>query len=270
MHLFQGDRYLHLADEYNPQFTGAEPFPHVVIDDFLPVLVCERVLADFPDPHSQAWRQLKSSNQNKLAAQKDAELPSFTRHILRELNSPGCLQFLERLTGIGGLIPDPYYDGGGLHQITNGGFLKIHVDFNKQTRLKLDRRLNLIIYLNKDWREEYNGHLELWDRTMSRCVRKVLPMWNRAVVFATTDWAYHGHPEKLACPAGQSRKSLALYYYTNGRPGEERTEGHGVIWEERRGGWESGHASATLLRGMAGLLERPARWLRKRANRLTA
>jgi hypothetical protein len=104
---------------------------------------------------------------------------------------------------------------------------------------------------------------------MSRCVRKVLPIWNRAVVFATTDWAYHGHPEPLACPPGQSRKSLALYYYTNGRPLEERSDGHGTIWKERRKAWEANRASATLLRGVAEGLERPARWLRRKANRLS-
>jgi hypothetical protein len=140
------------------------------------------------------------------------EFGKFTRDLLREFNSPGCLQFLETLTGIGNLMPDPYFEGGGLHQIEPGGFLKVHADFNWHPRLRLDRRLNLIVYLNQDWREEYNGHLELWDRSMSLAVRKVLPVFNRAVVFSTTSWAYHGHPEKLACPPGQTRKSLALYY----------------------------------------------------------
>jgi hypothetical protein len=90
----------------------------------------------------------------------------------------------------------------------------------------------LIVYLNKDWRESYNGHLELWDRTMSRCVQKILPIYSRCVVFSTTDWSYHGHPEKLACPAGMTRKSIALYYYTNGRPQEERSAHHGTLWQE--------------------------------------
>jgi hypothetical protein len=269
MDLFQDDHYLQLAEQHRTAFAQGEPFPHVVLDDFLPAEACERVLADFPSPHSELWKQLTSYNQKKLAAQKEGQLPSFTRHLLRELNSPACLQFLERLTGIAGLIPDPYLEGGGLHQIVAGGFLKIHADFNKQQHLKLDRRLNLIVYLNKDWREEYNGHLELWNRDMSRCVRKVLPIWNRAVVFATTELAYHGHPEPLACSPGHSRKSLALYYYTNGRPLEEPSDGHGTIWKERRKAWEAKGASATLLRGVAEGLERPARWLRRKANRLS-
>jgi hypothetical protein len=171
------------------------------------------------------------------------------------------------LTGISGLIPDPYLEGGGLHQIERDGFLKVHADFNVHAKLRLDRRLNFILYLNQDWREEYNGHLELWDRGMTRCVRKVLPVCNRAVVFVTTDWSFHGHPEKLACPPGRTRKSVALYYYTNGRPAEERSAGHGVLWQERPSD-RDGHdfRTRTLLK-LAAVAEKPAKWVRRLAGR---
>jgi hypothetical protein len=268
MHLFDSDHFAALARTHQPHYATAVPYPHAVFDDFLPPDVLERVLEEFPAP-GQKWRHLDSANQNKLAAQREAQFGDHTRELLRECNSAGCLQFLETLTGIGGLIPDPHLEGGGLHQIERGGFLKVHVDFNKHPRLNLDRRINLIVYLNEDWREEYNGHLELWDRTMSRCVSKILPVFNRAVVFSTTGYAYHGHPERLTCPEGRTRKSLALYYYTNGRPHDELAEKHGTLWQERKGGWEAGRFSATVLRGMADVLERPARWMRKRANRLS-
>jgi Rps23 Pro-64 3,4-dihydroxylase Tpa1-like proline 4-hydroxylase len=268
MHLFDSEHFIHLAEKKRQAYLAAEPFAHAVFDDFLPPEVLDNVLAEFPAP-GQAWRHLDSANQNKLAAQSEARFGDHTRDLVRECNSAGCLQFLETLTGITGLISDPYLEGGGLHQIQQGGFLKVHVDFNKHPRLNLDRRINLIVYLNKNWKEEYNGHLELWDRTMSRCVSKVLPVFNRAVIFGTTGFAYHGHPERLNCPADHTRKSLALYYYTNGRPPDELAETHGTLWQERKGGWEGGHVSATVLRGMATLLERPARWMRKRANRLS-
>jgi Rps23 Pro-64 3,4-dihydroxylase Tpa1-like proline 4-hydroxylase len=268
MHLFDSGHFSHLADEQSHAYSTAEPFAHCVIDDFLPAEVLDRVVAEFPAPGC-GWRHLDSANQNKLSAQREAQFGKHTRELLRECNSAGCLQFLERLTGIGGLIPDPHFEGGGLHQIERGGFLKVHVDFNKHPRLNLDRRINLIVYLNRDWREEYNGHLELWDRTMSRCVSKILPVFNRAVVFGTTGYAYHGHPERLNCPEGQTRKSLALYYYTNGRPADELAEEHGTLWQERSDGWEAGNVSATILRGMATVLERPARWMRKQANRFS-
>ena len=148
------------------------------------------------------------------------------------MSAPPVLQFLEALTGIEGLIPDPYFGGAGPHQIEPGGFLKIHADFNWHPLLKLDRRLNLIVYLNREWREEYGGHIELWDREMTRCERKVLPVWNRTVVFNTTDFSYHGHPEPLASPPGTTRKSVSFYYYSNGRPAEERSAPHDTLFRK--------------------------------------
>ena len=131
---------------------------------------------------------------------------------------------METLTGIENLISDPYFLGAGLHQIPRGGKLAVHADFNRHNKFPLDRRLNILVYLNKDWKEEYGGHLELWDRDMSKC-KKIAPLFNRMVVFPVTDWAYHGHPEPLTCPEGRTRKSIALYYYTNGRPENEVKKG---------------------------------------------
>jgi Rps23 Pro-64 3,4-dihydroxylase Tpa1-like proline 4-hydroxylase len=149
------------------------------------------------------------------------------------MNSWEMLHFLERLTGIDGLIPDPYFGGGGIHQIEPGGFLEVHADFNWHPKLRLDRRLNMLIYLNRDWPEEYGGHLELWDRQLRECVRSILPVFNRTVVFSTTDSSYHGHPRPLGCPPGRTRKSVSLYYYTNGRPDEERSAPHDTIFRKR-------------------------------------
>jgi hypothetical protein len=109
----------------------------------------------------------------------------------------------------------------------------VHADFNKHSTYDLDRRLNLLLYLNKDWPEEYGGHLELWDRQMQKCEAKVLPIFNRVLIFGTTDFTYHGHPDPLRCPEGVTRKSLALYYFSNGRPAEEVTGGHSTIFRAR-------------------------------------
>lgn len=158
-----------------------------------------------------------------------------TRLLLYQLNSSVFIEFLENLTGINGIIPDPHLEGGGLHQIQRGGFLKMHVDFNWHSKLRLDRRLNLLIYLNKNWKEEYGGHLELWDKDMTRCEKKVLPIFNRCFIFNTSDFSYHGHPEPLTCPEGETRKSLALYYYSNGRPSEEISNFHSTVFQARLG-----------------------------------
>lgn len=151
-----------------------------------------------------------------------------TRSLIAELNSAEFLQFLEALTGIEGLIADPYYEGGGIHEIRRGGFLKIHTDFNYHKKLKLDRRINVLLYLNDDWDESYGGELELWNQDMSTCIRKIQPIINRLVVFSTTDTSFHGHPVPLTCPEDRSRRSLALYYYTNGRPESEVEFKHSV------------------------------------------
>jgi Rps23 Pro-64 3,4-dihydroxylase Tpa1-like proline 4-hydroxylase len=145
------------------------------------------------------------------------------------------LGFLQELTGIEGLIPDPYFIGGGLHQIMPGGFLEVHADFNRHTKLKLDRRLNVLLYLNHDWKEEYGGHFELWNKDMSAMVHKILPLFNRMAMFSTTSTSFHGNPTPVACPPGGSRKSIAVYYYTNGRPEEERNEGHDTLFQARNG-----------------------------------
>ncbi len=105
-----------------------------------------------------------------------------------------------------------------------------HADFNVHPKLKLDRRLNMLIYLNKDWREDYGGHLELWNRGGKECRKRILPIFNRTVVFSTTDTSFHGHPLPLTAPPGITRKSVSLYYYTAGRPAEERSTPHDTLF----------------------------------------
>lgn len=264
MSLFEAARFRQLGQERSSAYASADPFPHAVIDDFLPVEMCEELLAEFPSAEQIEWLRFDKHHSKKLATRGDNQFGAATRQVMHQFSSAACLTFLEALTGIAGLMPDPYFEGGGLHQIEPGGFLKIHADFNYHARLRLDRRINLIVYLNKDWKEEYNGHLELWDRTMTRCVRKILPVYNRCVVFSTTDWSYHGHPEKLACPPGRTRKSLALYYYTNGRPEEEKSSAHGTLWQERPTG-RFRTTCANLLRGVAALSDSPGTLLRRAA-----
>ena len=131
---------------------------------------------------------------------------------LRDPALPRCA-----LTGNRGLIPDPYFGGGGLHQIESGGFLKIHTDFNVHPKLKLDRRVNMLVYLNHDWRDEWGGHLELWNAAMTERRQKIAPLFNRTVVFSTTDSSFHGHPHPLATPSGITR-NLSRSTTTRGRP----------------------------------------------------
>ena len=222
-----------LADQLSAGYQSAQPFPHVVIDNLFDDALLDVLLASFPDPAAPFWHRFKSDREIKLALDQEDKVPIEIRLFLYFLNGSTFLNFLERLTGISGLIPDPLWDGGGLHQIQSGGKLAIHADFNSHNHTKLDRRLNLLLYLNKDWQPEYGGDLELWDRDMKACVRKIAPLFNRTVVFSTTDYSFHGHPDVLTCPPGRARKSLALYYYSNGRPAGERSGSHATLFVRR-------------------------------------
>jgi Rps23 Pro-64 3,4-dihydroxylase Tpa1-like proline 4-hydroxylase len=214
------------------QYANAEPFPHIALDGLFDDDALDAVLAEFPSREAMRWREFDTPLEKKLGYYHETSTISKTvREFLDAMNSFEMLLWLEALTGIEGLIPDPYFGGGGLHQIEPGGFLKIHADFNVHPKLKLDRRLNMLIYLNKGWRDEYGGHLELWDRDMSACRREILPLFNRTVIFSTTDTSFHGHPHPLTAPEGMSRKSVSLYYYTAGRPEAERSAPHDTIFK---------------------------------------
>lgn len=214
----------------HPRYVAAAPFPHVVIDGLFDDDVLAAALAEFPRPDEMRWIEFDSPTEKKLGYSYRQPLGPRIEELMFRMNSAPVLEFLEALTGIDGLIPDPYFGGAGPHQIEPGGFLKVHADFNWHPKLRLDRRLNLLVYLNRDWREEYGGHLELWDAGVTRCVERILPVFNRTVVFSTTDVSFHGHPTPLACPTGRTRKSLSFYYYTNGRPEEERSAPHDTIF----------------------------------------
>ena len=226
-------RMQELVGSSHAAYLSARPFPHLVLDDFFDPTLLDEVLGEFPRPGAIRWQRFDNEREIKLASAAEASFGPVTRLLLYHLNSITFLEFLSRVTGIANLIPDPSFEGGGLHQIVPGGKLGVHTDFNKHRAYGLDRRLNLLLYLNKDWREEYGGHLQLWDREMTRCGARVAPLFNRVMVFGTTDFTYHGHPDPLSCPEGMTRKSLALYYFTNGRPAEEVSGEHSTVFRAR-------------------------------------
>lgn len=234
---FDPARLKALSDENRDRYRQATPFPHIVFDNFLPEDVLNEVLEQFPAPDGIDWYNRRISQQpNKLESRHETQFSPAIRHLLSQFNSGTFINFLEELTGITGIVPDPHFFGGGLHSIKRGGLLKVHADFTWYEKLRLDRRLNLLVFLNKDWPEEYGGHFELWDEKMSSCQKKVLPLFNRCVVFSTSINSYHGHPDPLNCPEDRTRKSLALYYYTNGREGEEQpVHTTDTLWQDRPG-----------------------------------
>lgn len=195
-------------------YASADPFPHTVIDDFLPDAMVERFVEEFPPCEMATVVQMYQSEYLKRGYRPDDLGDRACRYLFYAFNSRPFLAFLEALTGIEGLVADPYFEGGGFHEIGRGGYLNVHADFTLQRKLNLRRRINVLIYLNRDWAPEYGGNLELWNADMSRCVRSVVPEFNRCVIFNTDRRSYHGHPDPLTCPPDRTRRSIALYYYT--------------------------------------------------------
>ena len=159
--------------------------------------------------------QLPACQRTQVQQHRSRHWGPTLRSILDELNSPRFVDFVSSLIGIDHLIPDPSLEGGGLHQSGTGGFLNIHADFTVHPHnRKWQRRANILLYLNDDWKPEYGGDLELWSADMKECVEKVTPLANRVLIFTTDATSFHGHPEPMTCPEDVSRQSLALYYFT--------------------------------------------------------
>jgi hypothetical protein len=211
-------------ESYKKEFATAEPFQHIVIDNAFHPYVLDLLLREFDEVD---WSKQDVRNdegiQVKLRSdwKKDDDVPLTAGLVIDALNSGDFLRWLSKLTGIQGIIADQYLSGGGFNQINRGGLLAVHADGNWHDLMAVHRRLNIIVYLNKDWESEWGGDFELWDRERTHCVKKVMPIFNRMVIFKTDDFSMHGHPTPLACPEDRSRRSLILYYYTNTRPSEE-------------------------------------------------
>lgn len=209
-----------------------KPYPHGSFDNFMPPEILERVRAELRElPEAETFF---NRPQEKLKTSYMPErLQPYTRSLFQTLNSRAFLAFLEELTGIEGLIPDPYFAGGGIHVVANGGHLDIHADFNHHGKLNLERRINILIYLNKDWREEWGGSFEVWQTDMSAKAAGFVPIFNRMVCFDTGSNTWHGNPEPVAQPDGEPRMSIALYYYT--ATWDPSRKAHSTLFKPRPG-----------------------------------
>ena len=205
-----------LADIYK----NNKPFPSIYLDNFLSAKDYRKISAAFPKANDPIWKTPsnkhtvgKSVTRNGDLGLKEYLFNENARRFFYELNSGLFLNFLEKLTGISGLICDPYFSEGGFHKTGQGGFLNIHADFSHSDRLNLERRVNLIFYLNDNWDDSYGGKLSLYDQQLN-AISSIAPIGNRIVIFSTSDTSFHGHPERLTCPKNKFRKSIALYYYS--------------------------------------------------------
>ena len=202
-------------------FQNGSPFPHVVIDNFISdKSILDSICNEFEFALDWGYDPVAGDNMAKkfFIPWKNTDvssLPTNTKKFLQSMNMPSVILFLKDLTGITNLFGDPYFAGGGMHRIASGGKLSVHEDFVKHPiNQKWYRRLNLLIYLNKDWENSWGGNLQLFDHRTKSVVKEIEPIFNRAVIFDTTKNSLHGHPHPLKTPPNVYRNSLALYYFT--------------------------------------------------------
>lgn len=209
------EKWATLAKTSAPTYQSADPYPYAQFENFLEEWAAKEAMDAFPKVGGEGWIHYLHVNEKKHGLNKMDRIPAFLQEVIKALNSKAFVEHLSELTGIPGLVADPSLEGGGLHQSQRGGFLNIHADFTVHPhKRQWRRRVNVLVYLNEGWKPEYGGDLELWSRDMKACKQKIGPVFNRCVIFNTDEDSYHGLPEPIMCPEGMTRKSIALYYFT--------------------------------------------------------
>ena len=231
------------TEKLKHDFLTAQPFNYLVIDNFFSELYLNNVLTEIQQYPADLWYDKSNASinnesdnifQNKKIALTDYNKMGFlAKSFIDYTKSQEFIDFLINVTGITDIESDPHLYGGGIHKVEAGGRLSIHSDFNIHPMLQKFRRLNVLLYLNKDWQTEHNGQLELWSKDMKQCVTSIAPIFNRLIIFRITDDAFHGHPEPWSHPIGIPRLSFALYYYTQERPDAEKSPFHWALWQQR-------------------------------------
>ena len=222
-------------DALRERWMSAKPFRYIVFEDFFKPEAAEMILQQYPDVTQQGWDNTTYINQKNKFVMTEFEKGSLLQQTFDELNGTKLLKIVEYITGIDGLIADPKLFGGGLHQSIRGAFLDVHVDFNYHPETRYHRRMNILVYMNKDWKPDYNGYLELWDMDKKEQIEYIEPKFNRCVIFETNEVSFHGHPKPLNTPPNISRKSIAAYYYTATRPENEVAAEHNTIYVNTEG-----------------------------------
>jgi len=210
---------------YVAQWNEAKPFNHLVLPNFLKTDIAENVAAEFPRFDSNDWRIYNNAIEVKKLLNHWDKFGPTTYQLFQYLNSTAFIKKIEPLVGCE-LFADFGLNGGGLHTHRSGGKLNTHLDYSIHPKLKLERRLNLLIYITPDWKEEWGGTLGLWAKHPSNnapgdLIKEITPLFNTAVLFDTTQNSWHGLPEPITCPENITRNSLAVYYLCRARQGAD-------------------------------------------------
>ena len=206
-----------------------------MIDNFLEPAFAAEVARSYPtfeQAQSQGFMFNFVNEQRKIQITDTTKFPDPVRRLNQVISDPKFLQDLEYITGIPKILADEQLSGGGMHLTGSGGRLDVHVDFNRIEDRNLFRRLNILIYMNPVWKEEWGGHIELWDKEVKSCYARCVPQLNRCLIFETSDISYHG-VAKVSAPPEMVRQSFAAYYYTKEPPPKWDGKSHSTIFRAR-------------------------------------
>jgi hypothetical protein len=223
--LFTPENIAKMSEDFN----SAKPYRHLVIDNFLDADTADFMFNHFPK-EDVFNKKYKGVNEFKAEGSNFEDFPEVFTQMREELHSKEWCEIMGKITGMDELFSVPDALGGGLHQGGDGSFLDIHIDFNIHADRGIHRRINLLIFFNKDWKEEYGGHTELWNADMTNLDKKVFPAMNRCLIFETNEISYHGY-DKIKVPENVTRKSFYAYYYTALR--EDAAKYHDTVFKAR-------------------------------------
>ena len=222
--MFDNLKYNRLAIKNHKNYKIAKPYSHIQFKNFLDKNFAYKLFKNFPKYDDDCWINHKKFGKNintnyKRAQHDERYFPDILRDFLRSLNSKQFLLFLETLTGINGLIPDPYFIGGGLHIAKEHGYLNSHVDFNWHHKLQLHRRVNVLIYLTPNFRKINGAQFELKNSNNTKIIKQYEPTFNSCLIFSTSSKSFHGHSNPVKGKI--FRRVINAYYYSSTRPKNE-------------------------------------------------
>ena len=202
-----------LLDQNRSEYHEDIETPHIVFEDFLDRTLAKQVASEFPPVGDTRWTHNYHFNERKMGYDLNYDLPPSVKKLVEALSSKAFIEYLKKLTKIDGLVPDVSHSKA-LHYALSGGFINLHMDPNVHPGdRQLKRQVNLLLYLNENWEESYGGELQIWDRSVTKCIKKILPTFNRCVIFNTMK-IMHGFPDAIKCPEDDGRKAVVLYYFT--------------------------------------------------------
>jgi hypothetical protein len=209
--IFDKDTLLNFASAYDHTYRMAEPFPHASLKNVIPWEIMDEIHRDFPSETELDFEQLSEGN---LLLSKPTLFPDSVGFLIKEMSSPLFLTFLENLSGIKGLIPDPHFEGAGLNICKRGSLIDLYQDSNIHSKLGLHKRVKIVLFLNKDWNPKWGGELELWAKDKGEPVKSIVPEFNRFICMSNSERCRYASLNQVNCPSGHVKKFISIYYYS--------------------------------------------------------